>query len=1028
MHKNDRGAFRSAGKTMLIIAIMMIALMVSPLIAAQQDNDRAVLSPQRVDLAAQEWQLLKQAHPGVKAYKSGDLTTRLYGGSFGSGTSPEDAAEQFRSKWAGVFGVSPANLVPGKLIDKNIVSQPVMYNAATDTYKFTLVYYSQYHDGIPVFGSELRLLVRNEPEYPVVLAVSTLRDLDDFAADKTRVGVQSLEAEQAARQAEPSLTDFTEQGAVIWAGVENELKTPKTAVRFLGSSDFPEKFRFIVDAATGEILYKEDLIIFEDVTGNVSGMVTPGCKAMECAEEVLTPFPYAQVNIDGGNSAYADENGDFVITNSGTSQVSVLSPIVGRYFEVFNYSGVEEVDTAIVTPPGPADLIHNEANTEEHVLAQSNGYANANEARDYALKYNPMYPVIHDQLGFPVYVNRTDGYCPGNAWYDYSSINFCVSGDGYANTSFASVSQHEYGHHLIASGGSGQGAYGEGMADCTSMLIADDPGLGYGFYIYECDNPLRNADNDMQYPCDGTIHYCGQLLSGCVWSTRNELVDIHVINYIDTLANLTVNSILLHTGTEITPQITIDFLTLDDDDADIGNGTPHYWQIAAGFGAHNMDAPPLELLAFDYPGGVPSILPPEATVQFDVVVTGIGVNEPVSGTGMLYYSANGAPETAVGMTETAPNEYSATLPAFECFDNVEFYVSADAAGFGTVYNPGLGSPFTAIVATEEIVAFEDGFETDKGWTAEGQWERGVPTGGGGQYGNPDPTSGHDAPLVYGYNLEGDYANSMSETHLTSPAMDCSAIAGTHLRFWRWLGVEQPLYDHAYVRISTNGTDWTTIWENTETITDNSWVEIDYDISAYADGEATVYLRWTMGTTDGGWVYCGWNIDDVVVSAYVCDPYVDSDEDGIENSADNCPYAYNPYQEDVDEDGVGDACDNCLNTPNSGQGNSDTDELGDACDNCPLVDNPGQEDSDGVAPGDACCCLGMVGNIDCDLSDMVDGADLSALIDKLFINTTGKLCCPSEAGIDEGAGVDGADLSELIDHLFINLELLPDCPE
>jgi hypothetical protein len=30
----------------------------------------------------------------------------------------------------------------------------------------------------------------------------------------------------------------------------------------------------------------------------------------------------------------------------------------------------------------------------------------------------------------------------------------------------------------------------------------------------------------------------------------------------------------------------------------------------------------------------------------------------------------------------------------------------------------------------------------------------------------------------------------------------------------------------------------------------------------ASGQPTVYLRWTMGTTDGGWRYCGWNIDDV----------------------------------------------------------------------------------------------------------------------------------------------------------------------
>lgn len=35
---------------------------------------------------------------------------------------------------------------------------------------------------------------------------------------------------------------------------------------------------------------------------------------------------------------------------------------------------------------------------------------------------------------------------------------------------------------------------------------------------------------------------------------------------------------------------------------------------------------------------------------------------------------------------------------------------------------------------------------------------------------------------------------------------------------------------------------------------------------------------------------------------------DSDGDGIEDGADNCPRSYNPDQKDTDLDGVGDACD------------------------------------------------------------------------------------------------------------------------
>jgi hypothetical protein len=89
-----------------------------------------------------------------------------------------------------------------------------------------------------------------------------------------------------------------------------------------------------------------------------------------------------------------------------------------------------------------------------------------------------------------------------------------------------------------------------------------------------------------------------------------------------------------------------------------------------------------------------------------------------------------------------------------------------------------------------------------------------------------------------------------------------------LKFRRWLGVEQSIYDHAYLRISTDGSDRTTIWENTGEITDSSWSLHEYDISPVADGQPTVYLQWTMGPTDGGWRYCGWNIDDVEIWGFV----------------------------------------------------------------------------------------------------------------------------------------------------------------
>ncbi|MCK4341639.1 MAG: hypothetical protein KAY37_07950 [Phycisphaerae bacterium] len=161
--------------------------------------------------------------------------------------------------------------------------------------------------------------------------------------------------------------------------------------------------------------------------------------------------------------------------------------------------------------------------------------------------------------------------------------------------------------------------------------------------------------------------------------------------------------------------------------------------------------------------------------------------------------------------------------------------------------------------------------TNPGWSTEGLWAYGQPNGGGGQYGGPDPTSGYTGNNVYGYNLNGDYENNLPERHLTTAPIDCSELQVVTLKFRRWLGVESPTYDHAYLRISTNGSSWDTVWENTFETTDYAWSPQEFDISDWADGEDTVYLRWTMGITDTAWQYCGWNIDDVEIWGLVVGP-------------------------------------------------------------------------------------------------------------------------------------------------------------
>ncbi|MCG3127028.1 MAG: hypothetical protein CHACPFDD_01884 [Phycisphaerae bacterium] len=209
-----------------------------------------------------------------------------------------------RADWARMLGADAESLRAGNAVSGD-VTQSVMYDGATDSYKFTLVYYRQFVGDVPVHGRELRVLTRNVEGFPVVWARSSLTDLGDFTLDPNATPLSRAQLEGYVRALRPNMTTFCAPRQVVWAGTEEEPAPPRLAFELdvdnLGRADrraADEAWSFMLDAFSGDVLRLDNRILHATLTGTVKAYATVDYRAGECADEVLTALPYATVDVD----------------------------------------------------------------------------------------------------------------------------------------------------------------------------------------------------------------------------------------------------------------------------------------------------------------------------------------------------------------------------------------------------------------------------------------------------------------------------------------------------------------------------------------------------------------------------------------------------------------------------------------------------------------------------------------------------------------------------------------------------------
>lgn len=268
---------------------------------------------------------------------------------------------------------------------------------------------------------------------------------------------------------------------------------------------------------------------------------------------------------------------------------------------------------------------------------------------------------------------------------------------------------------------------------------------------------------------------------------------------------------------------------------------------------------------------------PNTPFDFNVSITP-GADTIVDGSIVLQYRFDGGAFSSIPLSAQGNDVYTATVPGAACVDTPEFYVSAEGIKTGVVTEPDLGpaDPWSFVVGVPST-PFLDNAETDLGYTVtgtatDGQWDRGVPAGGGSR-GDPATDFDGSGSCWLTDNVAGNSDIDNGHTILTTPAIDGST-AGAVISYARWFhnaAGASAGEDVMVVEISNGDNNWVEL----ETVGPSSsqssggWFTASFAIADFVTPTSTIFLRFDASDTGNASVVEA-AVDAVRVDAFSCD--------------------------------------------------------------------------------------------------------------------------------------------------------------
>lgn len=707
------------------------------------------------------------------------------------------------------------------------------------------VTFQQQYEGIDVYDG--RVLLRVDAQGRLVGIGSEV--LPDVAVLPWATLSESdgIEASKAGLLFHPS-TDTADLQRLVVLPVKWETETGYFLTYEVDLAVEPEAYKAFVDARSGDVVWRKSMTYHVDFEGTLTAdVVEEDPTGPQYSAPVASTRVYNAAAT--GEWDYTFRDGSFQIGHAGTSDQTLSSRFVvgNQRFNINNQFGADGQANVTATPGVPVNVHFDSGNS---IQAERVPAHHLNEQRWHITDIDPTFPFSGGTVNV---LTQYAGSCNAQ-WSHPGTLRLFRAGGGCIDMgNIPSVAAHEYGHGLTHWGYTGAGlpcSLIEAFPDGRAMFHTDHPTVGTGWQ--GSGTTIRNGENTLTWAqavasCPtggysaGECHCKADVTMGAIWKMRGNFMT----RYGDVDGEDDAERIFHYAifNRPADPQsYLLDVLAEDDNDGDLGNGTPNWDLICDAFATHGLPCPSLDEEVFIAHAPLGDTVSESArTVTADVTASGDSVDPSEV---FVSYRVNGGAWNSVAMNNVGGDAYEGDIPGVAAGSYVEYYLEAASLNGAETTNPDYAPGDSYLYAVGVFVAeFSDDAESAGGWTigdpdddaTSGLWTRDDPNGttSGGEQANPEDdhtAGGTDCYFTGQGSVGGGAAGADLDggcTTLISPTMNLFGAPLARLSYWRWTHFPSAdVNDLMQVDISSDGGS---SWMPLETLVgvENSWTESEF---------------------------------------------------------------------------------------------------------------------------------------------------------------------------------------------------------